>query len=221
MKPHVMIAETTCIDYVKRIDDLGWGRMFCFWNVTLNPLEKWGFDNGAYKDWQDAGFPRDLSIDDWYMLWDAQGYEERLSAAREVPHDPLLAVVPDIPGSRESLKFSIQWMSELPRDWPWYLAVQDGMSTDEVAEVLHLFAGIFLGGTNEFKFQAYRWSRLAHIHQKKFHYGRAGTPRKLRHAIKVDADSLDSSFPLWTKERFDTFVKHWRHDSTQQEMAFG
>ncbi len=64
-------------------------------------------------------------------------------------------------------------------DWRWYLAVQDGMTTDDVRPYLHLFQGIFLGGTDKFKLQALRWCDLAHAHQMPFHYARAGTLRKM------------------------------------------
>jgi hypothetical protein len=99
----------------------------------------------------------------------------------------------------------VNWLKRLPSSWPWYLAVQDGMTPDAVLEVVHLFAGIFLGGTDRFKLTAYRWSRLARFADKAFHYGRAGTLRKIRHAYAVEADSLDSNFPLWTVDRMRVF----------------
>src|SRR5262249_49723462 len=90
--------------------------------------------------------------------------------------------------------------------WPWYLAVQDGMLPDDVAPELESVAGIFLGGTTAFKRSALVWAQLAQAHRKRFHYGRAGTLAKVEAAKTAMADSLDSAFPLWTRERFDTFV---------------
>jgi hypothetical protein len=122
--------------------------------------------------------------------------------------DPILAVTPDIVAAgMRSLAFSTQWrMShKLPSEWPWYLAVQDGMTVNDVKPHLHLYAGLFLGGTDRFKETAFRWCELAHRYGKKFHYGRAGTPRKLMSAFKVGADSCDSAFPLWTTERMLAF----------------
>lgn len=66
---------------------------------------------------------------------------------------------------------------------------------------------VFLGDTRSAEniaiIKQRRWGRIcvvAHRHLKPFHYGRAGTLRKLQHAFAIGANSLDSSFPLWTKE---------------------
>ena len=129
---------------------------------------------------------------------------KRLEAARSIGR-PYLAVAPDIvAGGLKSLDYSLSWMDRLP-EWPWYLAVQDGMDPGGVAAVIGRFTGLFLGGTDRFKLQAERWCDLAHGHSKRFHYARAGTIRKLVHAYRIRADSLDSSFPLWSAERMKRF----------------
>ena len=215
-KPLVMFGDTRSARNVRLLTDRGWGRMFASQTPTPFPFEKWGFDNGAFKAWQDAGFPGGLTIDDWCILWAAEEFEARVLKASEAGSDPYLAVVPDIPGSPHSLQWSVEWMPELRRDWPWYLAVQDGMELSQVENVLHLFAGIFLGGTDKFKLTAYRWAQLAHYHQKKFHYARAGTPKKIRHAFNVGADSLDSTFASWTTQRTNELCHVWDGLELQQ-----
>src|ERR1700733_363234 len=205
----VMFGDTRSGRNIRLLTDRGWGRMFASQRPTPFPFEKWGLDNGAFKAWQEAGVPGGLKIDDWCVLWGADECERRRREAGGAGSDPYLAVVPDIPGSAESLQWSLQWISELRRDWPWYLAVQDGMELRQVEESLHLFAGIFLGGTDKFKLTAYHWARLAHAHQKKFHYARAGTPRKIRHAFRVGADSLDSTFASWTTQRTNELCHVW------------
>ncbi len=58
----------------------------------------------------------------------------------------------------------------------------------------HKIAGLFLGGTDAFKDrEAAYWRGVAHAAGVRFHYARAGTPRKFQHAMLVRADSLDSS----------------------------
>ena len=161
------------------------------------PFEPWGFDNGAFEAWKKGETFRE------------DKFLRRLDVALKVPSDPIVACCPDIvAGGLRSLEFSVWWLERLPMGWPWYLAVQDGMTHDDVLGVAHLFAGIFLGGTDKFKLTAYGWSRLAHFADKKFHYGRAGTLRKLAHAHAVEADSVDSNFPLWTQERMTMFRDH-------------
>ena len=168
-----------------------------FINKTPSPYpgEKWGFDNGAFICWQNN------------KPFDEVKYMKRLEKAYMVGK-PYLAVTPDIVGEGEkSLEYSMGWISKLP-PWPWYLAVQDGMTLKMVSDVIDSFDGLFLGGTNAFKGTAYHWRRLAHDKGKRFHYGRAGTPRKVDHALAVGSDSADSAFPLWTYDRMDELVKH-------------
>lgn len=222
-RPHVLIAEVTNGSAIlPKLRELGWGRMFSQKPITPEMHEKWGLDNQGFLAWQETGFQRDLTIDDWCILWDADAYEKRLAEADAALCDPFICVAPDIPGSKFSLEWTQEWLSELPRDWPWYLAVQDGMKQDEVERVIHNFAGLFLGGTDRFKQrEAWRWCVLARQHQKKFHYGRAGTPKKLQHAVNIEADSLDSSYPLWTKPRFADFAYLWLNGTGQEEFAMG
>jgi len=223
-KPLVMFGDTRSERNIRLLTDRGWGRMFASAPPTPFPFEKWGLDNGAFKAWQDAGFPGGLTIDDWCILWDADEFDRRLREAAAIDSDPYLVVVPDIPGSPHSLDFSVSWIrdaklcpvADFRIDWPWYLAVQDGMKFEEVEQVLHLFSGVFLGGTDKFKLTAYHWAKFAHAHQKKFHYARAGTPRKIRHAFRVGADSLDSTFASWTIQRTEELCHVWDGLELQQ-----
>jgi hypothetical protein len=205
---HIILGDTRG-KLVPILRSLDWGRMACRDNPKPYPYEKFGFDNKAFKAWQDAGFPIGSTLDDWLILWDSDEFQERVNHVREhLDCLPYMAVCPDIPGAGlTSLAFSLDWRESLPNDWPWYLAVQDGMKPEDLEDCLHLFTGIFLGGSDKFKGQAAMWCKFAHAHQKKFHYGRAGTLLKVKHAYQVGADSCDSSFPLWTRERFAQFVQ--------------
>jgi hypothetical protein len=87
------------------------------------------------------------------------------------------------------------------------------MQVWEVEEVIHHFDGLFLGGTDAFKRDAQDWRNVAAIHCKRFHFARAGTETKIKQAINIQADSLDSSFPLWTVERIrrmEYLVNDWQ-----------
>ena len=186
-----LTGSTGSREIIRFLIENRWGRIW----IDRLPLpykgEPWGFDNGAFTDWlKGKAFDGDLFL-------------KRLNRAYGVGV-PYLAVVPDIvAGGLRSLEFSVGWMNELPPDWPWFLAVQDGMTVDDVEPVRDLFCGIFLGGSDKFKATAYHWAELAHKYDKLFHYGRAGTPRKIRHAMESGADSCDSAFPLWARERLD------------------
>lgn len=210
--PLVLVGETRSASNLATLRKLRWGRMFVDRAPTPYPFEPWGFDNQAFIAWRN-GLP-----------WDESAYLQRLATACNVPSDPYMAIVPDIVAAGlHSLDFSLKWRTGALReiDWPWYLAVQDGMQVADVEPHLHLFSGVFLGGSDRFKSTAYRWRVLAHKHRLKFHYGRASTPRKLVSAHRCGADSCDSAFPLWTVGRMRTFAGCWSGLDRQQIMEFG
>ena len=202
-----MVGDTSCTNIIAQLQKHGWGRMVVTNNITPYPGEPWGFDNGAYGWWQkDEPFEEDT-------------YLRRLERAysKGVPY---LAVLPDIPAQEmRSFDFSMKWLEKLPA-WPWYLAVQNGMYPDYVVKVLPKLSGLFLGGDNAFKGTAAMWCKIAHAQGRRFHYGRCGTPEKVRHAKAVGADSLDSAFPLWTRERFRYFVQVINEQEDPQGRLF-
>jgi len=186
-----LIGEHSSPKYVREIfRPLEWGRMWVFRTIRLYEGERWGFDNGAFKAFVD-GEP-----------WSESAYMKRLDAAHALG-TPLLAVCPDKVGAgAESLATSAEWMSSgrLPDEWPWYLALQDGMTEDDVRPLLPMFSGIFMGGTREFKKEAPAWCRFAHLHRLPFHYGRASHVRRLEECESMGADTADSTQPLWQKD---------------------
>ena len=189
----IIVGDTRSRAMIEVIKRQGFGRMWIASLPTPFNGEPWGFDNGAYAWWTQG------------KEFDETAFSIRLQAAISVGK-PYLAIVPDIvAGGSKSLFYSLGWMSRLPKKWPWYLAVQDGMKEATVAKYLYIFDGLFLGGTDKFKATAQKWCDIAHEQHKPFHYGRAGTLRKLQHAFNVGADSCDSAFPLWTMERMVRF----------------
>lgn len=208
---HIIVGDTRGGEgtMCAKIQELNWGRMACEVHPKPFAFERWGFDNKAFPAWSAVNFPIGLSIDDWCILWDADEFEDRVKHIQDnVTSEPYMAVCPDIPGAGlASLEWSLMWRNQVPDNWPWYLAVQDGMEPKDILDCLHLFEGIFLGGSDKFKGTAAMWSKFAHTYQKKFHYGRAGTLEKVKHAFMCDADSCDSAFPLWTWDRFNAFVR--------------
>jgi hypothetical protein len=181
--------KNSCAAYL--LEKHGWGRMWASRvNLSLDELvdgEPVGFDNGAYGAW-DKKSP---------MFW--RNFPSKLLLRRidGMPRIPNLAVAPDLPmAGNDSLSFSVTWRRKLPDEWPWYLAVQDGVSKELVEGNIDHFDGLFLGGSNEFKLGAEEWCNLAHRHGKKFHYGRASTYKRVREARLIGADSIDSITPV-------------------------
>ena len=183
---------------LKVLKDNQIGRVFIRGPRELYEGEEWLFDNGAFSWWKE-GKP-----------FDEKKFMERLEKCHAKLPPPYLAVLPDIvAGGDASWDFSMKWLNsgKLPKEWPWYLAVQDGMSTAWVITVMERIAGIFLGGSDDYKKQALFWRKITASHGKPFHYARAGTLGKIAHATMVAADSLDSSFPLWTHQRLASFIQ--------------
>jgi len=182
--------------------------MFVFKTPQPYNGESWGFDNGAFSYWRNG------------RQFDEDGYRRRLDKAEKIGV-PYMAIVPDmVAGGIVSLEFSEQWFEKLPNTWPWYLAVQDGMEILHVEPILGKYSGIFLGGTLRFKSTALKWCEMAHRRGKRFHYGRCGTPKRVEHARFVGSDSLDSSFPLWTKERMSYFIDSVENGHPQKDLFF-
>jgi len=172
-------AENRNKYFLRRMEEEGFGMMFSERKVTVEAVKLWAFDNGAYAAWtQGMEFPEG-------------DFLKRLDQAYKIGI-PYLAVCPDIHrGGIESLEFSIAWMEKLP-EWPWYLAVQDGITTEDVIPYIDSFSGIFIGGSNPFKATLPQWQTLG----KPVHYGKCGTRRKIANAMTMEVDSIDSSTPL-------------------------
>lgn len=201
----VLVGETGDPRHLRVLRELGWGRMYVSRTPRPYPGEPWGFDNGAFRDWL-AG-----------REFDGDRFLRRVERAMKAGM-PYLAVAPDlVAGGRRSLEFSLEWLPRLPSDWPWYLAVQDGMSLRDVEAVVAPFAGIFLGGTDRFKVTAPHWAALARRCGKRFHYARAGTLRKLMHARACGADSVDSALPIWKSERLLEYARWWAHVTRHEQ----
>lgn len=203
----LFIGSTRAKRLVDRSIANGWGRLFCCESPAPRAGEPWALDNGAFPAWK-SGKP-----------WSAAAFLRSVeqSAAR---HAPTMAVLPDkVAEGEASLAWSLAWLDVLP-PMPWFLAVQDGMTLEAVAAALPRVAGLFLGGSDEFKATAPVWCDLAHRHGKRFHYARVSTEDRLRAALDCGADSADSSQMLWSDEHWLRFERWW-HDNAAQVPMFG
>lgn len=202
-------------EHLRFVKSRGWGRLVSpvHWRAPQDDLP-WVFDNGAFSAYiQGKPFPLDKFV---------------LHLARLIHHKPPdFGVVPDIVGGGfESLTFSISHLDTMWWGVPSYLAVQDGMTLQDVEPVLHLFQGIFVGGTCKTNTRGNRldlepakarssgwkwdsaqaWVQLAHKHGKKCHIGRVGAFHDIVEARRIGADSIDST--SWA-----TNDKHWVPDA--------
>jgi hypothetical protein len=192
------IGQTRSHALVAKLAAAGFGE--CVQRDEWTPrraAQGWFLDNGAYKDFK-AG--RSFDADVFRRAF------ERLASAPA----PDFIVVPDIvAGGSASLELSTAWwleVGELARsawgvDVPRYVAVQDGMSRDDILGAIGLVAGgrggIFIGGTTDWKLAAAPGIILeAHRAGVPVHIGRIGSGKRLVWARAIGADSVDSTIPL-------------------------
>jgi hypothetical protein len=194
----VYIGQTRGKKWLRKLSERGFGEMTC--RPALMPKRlPFALDNGAYSDWVHK---RDF---------DEAAFLEHVELVLLAGFRPDFLVVPDIvAGGLESLRFSLSWLprlSPLVGNVPLYLAVQDGMVPEDIWPHLSLVAGIFVGGTNEWKKATVGdWVHLAHENNRRCHLGRAGTFCKVKLALEVGVDSIDSCLPIMSQHFFNAFI---------------
>lgn len=193
----VFVGQTRAAELVATLRRAGIGE--CVTRGELPPRRPfWFYDNGAFGDWQ-AG--RDFNVCQF------------MRDLRRIAHWPMPApsflVLPDqVAGGRASLRTSLDWLAVSEQAGaPLYLAVQDGMTPADLVTLDRRIAGIFVGGSTRWKVEtAPAWVRWAHGRGLPAHIGRVSTPERLHWARELGADSVDSSFPLWTRDRLAEFI---------------
>lgn len=220
----------------------GMGRMFVdrLDEAAYTPLpgEPWALDNGAYREYLAGG--------DYETRF--ARFAEMLEIAAEVARDgnpPLFVVAPDRPADTDSILETLTWIQEYreerlleldPMGWtygtrhgalPLYLAVQNGMTPAGLEElrdaetdepILEHFAGLFLGGDDDFKATVGEWRELADRWGMKLHYGRA-TQSRIRGAVEAGCDSGDSAHPnRLGPDRWARFLRVYEAETSRAQF---
>ena len=168
-------------------------------NVGLLMSEVWrdpgkwpcfALDNGCY-----AAFSHGAE-------WDPSTFLRHLSRCRDKGLRPDFVVIPDRPLSKDSLDFSKKWYPVLKTmypDFPYYLAVQDGMAPEDVEDIDGI-QGIFVGGSMDWKLESMKaWIDYAHSRGMGCHVGRIGPIQRMLMCELAGADSIDST--TWVQRR--------------------
>lgn len=163
------------------------------WRLLISRTGVWrteGFayclDNGRWTDSQEIP-PRpfdDAATSDFLVLVDRFGA------------DADFIVIPDTVGSREeTLRLLRIWLPRLKgRCRLLLIAVQDGMTEEDVLPYVGHGVGIFLGGSTEWKLATMpAWGRFCAKLGVYFHVARVNTARRFRMAHAAGADSVDGS----------------------------
>lgn len=105
-------------------------------------------------------------------------------------------VVPDIvQGGRASLALSLAWLPIVLDMAPVaLLAVQDGMTDDDVGHLLGPRVGLFVGGSTEFKLSTMAaWAALGRSAAAWVHVGRVNTARRIHQCGLAGVQSFDGT----------------------------
>jgi hypothetical protein len=200
-----MIAYASRTGTRRNLDVLrraGWRLMVSAKGVQRHEGFQYALDNGAWHCFQHS-----LPFDEACFL----------EAYRKLGLGADFVVLPDIvAGGLRSLEYSLSWLPRLG-DCPNYLAVQDGMVADDVYPVLDEIAGIFVGGTTEWKEQSLpMWGELARDCGVALHVGRVNSVRRVHLCEAAGADSFDGS----SVSRFAVTLPKLENARQQRELPW-
>lgn len=141
---------------------------------------EWALDNGAWSAYQQG-----KEFDEYAFA----------KAVDKVAEGAQWVVLPDIvQGGMKSLDLTLRWMDRL-KGLPTrtLIAVQDGMTPDDVRGYLGPMCGLFIGGSTAFKENMDAWGMLARRCNAYLHIGRVNTQRRIRACAQVGANSFDGT----------------------------
>ena len=167
-------------------------------NLDFLRVAGWAILISATGVWRTEGFDQ-YAVDNG--AWTAHQQKHPFDAGKfegvlsEFGTGAEFVVVPDIvAGGLDSLRFTEQWLPRLDSVKRRLIAVQDGMSPDDVRPLLGGDVGVAVGGSTEFKLQTLpAWAHLAKEKQVYLHVLRVNTGRRIAYCRDVGADSFDGS----------------------------
>jgi len=150
-------------------------------NTKAWPGMRYAIDNGAFGAWQSG---REWAARPWLDLLRQYGERAEWSVLPDIVH-----------GGVESLALSLRYLQQVRKMAPLHLiAVQDGMTADDIRPHVGERVGIFVGGSTEWKERSLPvWGRLASETGCYLHVGRVNTNRRIKLCAMAGADSFDGT----------------------------
>jgi hypothetical protein len=150
------------------------------------PWFPYALDNGAFSCWdQDTNT---FDAEKWAVT--ERAWHRLIVWSQVVPMRPLWAVVPDVPGNAEATLH--RWAEYAPAltSVPRALAVQNGMTVEQVKALHPAPAVIAVGGTTEWKWATVEsWARAF----PRVHLLRCNSPTKLYELEALGIESCDGT----------------------------
>lgn len=138
-----------------------------------HPTLRYALDNGAWGAFTQGGAFDDVRF--WAVL-------ERWGEVRERVQRPDWIVCPDIvAGGLDSLALSLRWLPYVSQYGHPLIAVQDGMTPEDIEEHIGPSVGLFLGGSTAWKWATLpMWADMARTYRAHLHVGRVNSERGIR-----------------------------------------
>jgi hypothetical protein len=167
---------------------------------------------------RNEGFPYALDNGAWSAYAQGRPFDERAFdvALRKMGAGADWTVLPDIvAGGPSSLELSLRWMRRVLDETPRaLLAVQNGMTPEDVRPFLGPRVGLFVGGDTTWKLATLaEWCRLGREVGCWVHVGRVNTARRIHACGVAGADSFDGT----SASRFAVTVP--RLDNARHQLA--
>lgn len=174
---------------------------------TLEALEAhgWGLLVNAYGVHRHEGFPYAIDngvaakSDNGVMQrpdWSEKGFVELVERYGGGAN---FIVAPDIvAGGLDSLRRTERWLPWVSRYALPLIAVQDGMETADIWPLVGKHAGIFVGGSTDWKWSTvHKWADLAERRGCYLHVGRVNGYARISTCKVLGADSFDGTAALF------------------------
>ena len=159
----------------------------------------WRLLVSARGAWRTERFPYAIDNGAWTAYQRGEAFDESafLGVLEQLGCGADWIVVPDIVcGGLESLRFSEAWLPRLDAYPRLLVAVQDGITPEDIAPLLTRRIGLFVGGSTTWKERSVpAWADLALRKDCWLHVGRVNTARRLRICQLAGATSVDGSGP--------------------------
>lgn len=187
-------------------------------NLSALRARGWRLIVSATGVWRTEGFPYAIDNGAWTVFQQNRPFDEAAfkGIVDALWRDADWTVLPDIVGGGAvSLMFSLSWADRVPGKQ--MLAVQDGMTNEDVRELINCDRGIFVGGSTTFKLSTMAmWAELAHDRDAICHVGRVNSVTRMHQCIAANVDSVDGT----SASRFSATTAKLDNASRQTAFSF-
>jgi hypothetical protein len=148
----------------------------------------YALDNGAFPCWN----AKENTFDDGRWEKTEPQWKRLLFWSQSAPIRPRWAIVPDVPGNSSATINRWSHYARIVQDSgiPLAVAVQDGMTCEDVRRLTPVPEVVAVGGSTEWK-----WSTVETwcVNFRRVHVLRCNSPERLRHLEELGVESVDGT----------------------------